>query len=350
MTHAPGIRTRRGAATLALTALLAAAGARADAPYSIVARWKTGGSGGWDYLTVDAARGRLFVTRGDHVEVLATKDGAVLGRIANTQGVHGVALAPELKRGYTSNGRANTVTEFDYDTLATLREVAVTGQNPDAILYEPASRRLLTFNGRSKNATVLDAATLTVVATLPVPDKPEFAVTDEHGRVFVNIESDPGRLLVIDAAKATITANWPLPGCDSPTGLALDAKHSQLFSVCDGNVMAVTDAATGQQLAKVAIGAGPDAAAVDTARGLVFSSNGDGTLSIVRADAKAGFPVVGTLTTQRGARTMALDPTTGRIFLVTADFGPPPPATPDQPHPRPAQLPDTFTVLVAAPR
>jgi DNA-binding beta-propeller fold protein YncE len=350
MIHAASILTRSHLTAVAFAAILAATGARADTSYSIVARWKTGGTGGWDYLTVDAAKARLFVTRGDRVEVLSTADGKSLGRIANTEGVHGVALAPELKRGFTSNGRANSVTEFDYDSLATLREVPITGQNPDAILYEPASRRLFTFNGRSKNATVLDATTLAVIATLPMPDKPEFAVADEHGRVYVNIESDPGRLLVIDAAKATISANWALPGCDSPTGLALDAKRGHLFSVCDGNVMAVTDAASGQQLAKVAIGAGPDAAAVDGSRGLVFSSNGEGTLSIVRADAKEGFPAVATLPTQRGARTMALDPATGRIFLATAEFGPPPPATPEQPHPRPAPLPDTFTVLVAAPR
>ena len=335
----------------ALAAVLGAAAApAAEAPYAIVDHWKTGGTGGWDYLVADAGRGRLFVTRGDRVEVLSTKDGSALGRIANTQGVHGVAFAPELKRGYTSNGRANSVTEFDYDTLATLREVPVPGLNPDAIAYEPASRRVLTFNGRSKNATVLDAATLGVIATLPMPDKPEFAAVDGHGKVFVNIESEPGRLVVIDAAKAAVIANWPLPGCDSPTGLALDAARGRLYSVCDGNVMAVTDAADGHAVARVAIGSGPDAAAVDAKRGYVFSSNGEGTLSVVHFDAADHYTPAGTVLTQRGARTMALDADSGRIYLVTAEFGPAPPATPDQPHPRPAPLPDTFTVLVAAPR
>jgi DNA-binding beta-propeller fold protein YncE len=342
---------RTAAMSFCLAAALAAFGvAAADGPYAIIDRWKPGGGGGWDYLTVDAARGRLFVTRADHVEVLDTKSGAVIGRIANTAGVHGVALAPELKRGYTSNGRANSVTEFDYDTLAVLREVPVPGVNPDAIVYEPVSRRVLTFNGRSKNATVLDAASLTVVATLPMPDKPEFAVSDGHGQVFVNIESEAGRLLAIDAAKAAVTANWLMPGCESPSGLALDPGRGRLFSVCDRNVMAITDAASGHQVARVAIGAGPDAAAVDPARGLAFSSNGEGTLTIVRIDAADHYSVAATLPTQRGARTMALDSTTGRIYLVTAEFGPPPPATPDQPHPRPVPLPDTFTVLVAAPR
>ncbi len=341
----------RRAASVALAVLIVAGAARAaDAPYSIVDRWKTGGTGGWDYLSVDASGHRLFVSRGDRVEVLDTQTGAALGRIPNTAGVHGVALAPDLKRGYTSNGRANSVTEFDYDTLATLREVPVPGVNPDAIVYEPASHRVLTFNGRSKNATVLDAASLAVVATLPVPDKPEFAAVDGKGKVFVNIESDPGRLVVIDAAKAAVVANWPLPGCDSPTGLALDVARQRLYSVCDGNIMVVTDAADGHQVARVAIGKGPDAAAVDPGRGLVFSSNGEGTLTIIRADPSDQYTVVATLATQRGARTMALDPASGRVFLVTADFGPPPAPTADQPNPRPVPLPDTFTVLVAAPR
>ena len=340
---------RRGTAVACL-ALATAAATAAEASYSIVERWKTGGAGGWDYLSVDPTGKRLFVSRGDRVEVLDTKSGAALGRIANTQGVHGIAFAPDLKRGYTSNGRANSVTEFDLDSLATLREVAVPGVNPDAIVYEPASKRVLTFNGRSKNATVLDAATLTVVATLPMPDKPEFAAVDGKGKVFVNIESDPGRMLVIDAAKAAVVANWPLPGCDSPTGLALDVQRQRLFSVCDGNIMTVTDAGDGRQVARVAIGKGPDAAAVDPVRGLVFSSNGEGTLTIVRAEANDHYTVASTLQTQRGARTMALDPASGRVFLVTAEFGPPPAPTTEQPNPRPVPVPDTFTVLVAAPR
>jgi len=340
---------RRGTAVACL-ALATAAATAAEASYSIVERWKTGGAGGWDYLSVDPTGKRLFVSRGDRVEVLDTKSGAALGRIANTQGVHGIAFAPDLKRGYTSNGRANSVTEFDLDSLATLREVAVPGVNPDAIVYEPASKRVLTFNGRSKNATVLDAATLTVVATLPMPDKPEFAAVDGKGKVFVNIESDPGRMLVIDAAKAAVVANWPLPGCDSPTGLALDVQRQRLFSLCVGNIMTVTDAGDGRQVARVAIGKGPDAAAVDPVRGLVFSSNGEGTLTIVRAEANDHYTVASTLQTQRGARTMALDPASGRVFLVTAEFGPPPAPTTEQPNPRPVPVPDTFTVLVAAPR
>ena len=327
-----------------------AAEAPRGAGYAVIERWKPGGSGGWDYLTVDPPRHRLFVTRGDHVEVFDLPSGKVVGRIPDTAGVHGVELAPALKRGYTSNGRANTVTEFDYDTLAVLREVPVQGENPDALLYEAGTGRLFVFNGRSRNATVFDARTLALVAQLPLPDKPEFAVADGRGRVYVNIQSEAGQLVKIDAARLAVLATWPLDGCAFPTGLAIDPAHARLFSVCDSKLMVVTDAASGRQVARVAIGARPDAAAFDAARGLVFSSNGEGTLTIVRAGPRDAYAVAATLETQRGARTMALDETTRRVYLVTADFGPPPAATPEQPQPRPQILPDTFTVLIAAPR
>ena len=329
------------------------AGAAHDARganYAIIERWKLGGSGGWDYLTVDPPRHRLFVTRGDHVEVFDLPSGKVVGRIPDTAGVHGVELAPALKRGYTSNGRANTVTEFDYDTLAVLREVPVQGENPDALLYEARTGRLFVFNGRSRNASVFDARTLALVAQLPLPDKPEFAAADGRGRVYVNIQSEAGQLVKIDAATLAVLATWQLDGCARPSGLAVDRAHARLFSVCDSRLMVVTDATSGRQVARMAIGARPDAAAFDAAHGLAFSSNGEGTLTIVRAGPHDGYAVTATLATQLGARTMALDPTTGRVYLVTADFGPPPAATPEQPQPRPQPLPDTFTVLIAAPR
>jgi DNA-binding beta-propeller fold protein YncE len=328
---------------------VATAAAAAD-DYSIVERWTTGGSGGWDYLAVDAPRQRLFVTRGDHVDVVDTRSGKLIGTIPGTAGVHGVALAPERRRGYTSNGRSNTVTEFDYDSLAVLRQAAVPGENPDAILFDAASQRLFTFNGRSKDATVFDPATLAVVATLPMPDKPEFAAADGHGQVFVNIESEVGQIVAIDARGAKVTATWPLPGCATPTGLAVDREHARLFSVCDGKVMAVTDATNGHPVARVAIGSGPDAAAYDPTRGLVFSSNGEGSLTVVRERSPDSYEVAETLQTQRGARTMALDPQSGRVYLVTAAFGPAPAATAEQPHPRPVPVPGSFTVLVAAPQ
>jgi DNA-binding beta-propeller fold protein YncE len=338
---------------LCLVATLAVAVAGAEPStthYALADGWTLGGTGGWDYLAMDEPRGRLFLSRADHVEVVDAHTGKVLGSIAATQGVHGIALAPDLKRGYTSNGRANSITVFDYDTLGVVREVPVPGDNPDAILYDPASRHVFTFNGRSHDATVFDAETLAVVAKLPMPDKPEFAATDGRGHVFVNIESEAGELLEIDSLKSVVLHRYKLPGCASPSGLAIDALHGRLFSVCDANVMAVTDARTGRAVARVRIGAGPDAAAYDPVRGLVFSSNGEGTLTVIRQQTPDRYAVVENLPTAKGARTMALDVATGRVFLVTAAFGPAPAPTADQPHPRPAILPDTFKVLVAAPR
>jgi YVTN family beta-propeller protein len=313
---------------------------------SVLQRWKLGGAGGWDYLTLDSKGARLFISRGDHVDVVDTASGKLMGTIPDTKGVHGIALAEDMKRGFTSNGRGDSITVFDLDTLAVIKEVPVPGHNPDAILYEPALKRVFTFNGRSKDVTVVDAASFAVLATIPVPDKPEFAADDGAGQIFVNIESEAGQMLVIDSRKLEVKATWPLPGCATPSGLALDKVHHRLFSVCDAKIMAVTDAVTGKQVAKVAIGEGPDAAAYDSKRGLVFSSNGEGTLTVVHQDSPDKYTVVDTVKTQRGARTMALDPSSGRVYLVTADFGPPPAATPEQPHPRPTMVPDTFTVLV----
>jgi YVTN family beta-propeller protein len=328
-------------------AALFAAGARADSGMQVVQRWKIGGGGGWDYLTVDATH-RLFLSRGTQVDVVDTKTGKVLGTIPNTQGVHGIALAPDLHRGFTSNGRADSVTAFDLDTLKTLQEMKVPGHNPDSILYEPKGKHVFTFDGRSKDVTVLDATTLAVVTTIPVPDKPEFSQDDRAGHIFVNIESDPGQMVEIDSRKLTVTATWPLPGCNSPSGLAIDRPHHRLFSVCDGNIMAVTNSETGAQVAQVPIGRGPDAAAYDEKRRLVFSSNGEGTLTVVKQESPDHYSVLETVKTQAGARTMALDPSTGRVYLVTAEFGPAPAATAEQPRPRPAVLPDSFTVLVVA--
>jgi DNA-binding beta-propeller fold protein YncE len=340
------------AALVSLTplAVSAASPPPATAPYAVVERWTLDGAGGWDYLTIDSPRHRLFITRGDRVEVVDTQSGSRIGRIADTGGVHGVALAPQLKRGYTSNGQANTITEFDYDTLAVIRTMPVAGANPDAILYEPTGRHLYTFNGRSKDVTVYDIETLSLVATLPMPGKPEFAVDDGHGHIYVNIENEQGQLVMIDSIKLATSATWSLPGCASPTGLALDRVRARLYSVCDGKVMVVTNALTGAQVAKVPVGDGPDAVAYDDEAKRVFSSNGEGNLTVV--DAKPGdkFRVVGTVPTQRGARTMAFDPVTRRVYVVTSAFGAAPPATAEHPHPRPQPVPGTFTVLVLAPR
>ena len=327
-----------------LTAVSIAAGGAAP-NMAVLQHFKLGGAGGWDYLAVDA-KGRLFISRATRVDVVSVESGKLIGSIADTEGVHGIAFAPDLNRGYTSNGRANSVTAFDLDTLKVIKEVKISGRNPDAILYEPAGKHVFTFNGASKDVTVLDASSLAVIATLPVPDKPEFAAQDDRGQIFVNIESDPGQMLVIDAQKLTVKSTWPLPGCNSPSGLAIDGAHHRLFSVCDGKVMAVTDAVNGKQVALVPIGEHPDAAGYDQKRGLVYSSNGEGTLSVVHQDSADRYSVVQSVPTQRGARTMAIDPATGKVYLVTADFGPAPAPTAEQPHPRPALIPDSFVVLV----
>ena len=327
-----------------------AVAANEDAPLSVLDHWTVGGTGGWDYLTLDASGQRLFVTRGTRVDVVNTRSGKVIGAIPDTNGVHGVALAPDLKRGYTSNGKADTVTAFDLDTLKTIKEAPVSGHNPDAILYDTIGKHVFTFNGRSKDVSVLDATSLMVVRTIPVPDKPEFAVADGEGQIFLNIESEQGQMVVIDSRKMTIKATWNLPGCASPSGLAIDKAHHRLFSVCDGKIMAVTDATTGKQVARVKIGEGPDAVAFDERRGLVFSSNGEGTVTVVHQESADVYKVRESVSTKRGARTMALNSLSGKIFLVTSDFGPAPAATPDQPHPRPAPIPDTFTILVVGAR
>ena len=323
-----------------------AAAAQPAPGMAVVQRWKLGGTGGWDYLTLDASGQRLFITHGTRVDVVSTVSGKLVGSIADTQGVHGIALAEDLKRGFTTNGKADSVTVFDLGTLKTIQETKIAAHNPDAILYEPVGRHLFTFNGKSKDFTVFDASSLALVATVPLPDKPEFAADDGAGSIYVNIESDPGQMIVIDSHALQVKAKWPLPGCASPSGLALDRIHHRLFSVCDGNVMAVTDATSGAQVARVPIGEGPDAAAYDAKRGLVYSSNGEGSLTIVRQRSADRYEVASTVRTQRGARTMAVDPDTGRVYLVTADFGPTPAPTAEQPHPRPPPTADSFTVLV----
>jgi DNA-binding beta-propeller fold protein YncE len=319
--------------------------------YTISATWALGGGGGWDYLALEASGARLFISRGDRVDVVETASGKLAGSIPNTQGVHGIAFAPDLKRGYTSNGRANTVTVFELDTLKTVREAPVSGTKPDAILYEPLRQHLFTANGASSNLSVLDPQTLEILATIALPGPPEFMATDASGSVFVNIETDPGKLVQIDAKALEVKGIWPLTGCANPTGLAIDRAQHRLFSVCENQVMAVTDSASGKQVAQVAIGKGPDAAAFDPDLGNVFSSNGaDGTLTIIHEDAPDKYRVITTLSTQKSARTMALDQPTHRIFLAAGTLGAAPPPTPEQPHPRPDIVPGSFVILVAKPK
>jgi len=322
-----------------------------SADYGISTIWRLGGIGGWDYLALEPSGARLFISRGDRVDVVATSGGRRTGVVPNTSGVHGIAFAPELKRGYTSNGRANTVTAFELDTLRVIQEAPVAGKKPDAILYEPRAQHVFAADGDSNDISVLDPSTLQVVTSIALPGPPEFMVTDAAGTVFVNIATEAGKLVAIDAKSLKIRATWPLPGCANPSGLAMDTVNHRLFSVCEDQVMVVTDSLTGKQAFRVTIGRGPDAAVFDSELRFVFSSNGlDGTLTVIHQDTPDQYRVIATVQTQKSARTMALDPATHRLFLAAARLGDTPPATADQPHPRPNMAPDSFVVLVAEPK
>jgi len=331
---------------LGLASSLIQAATTGGKPYQVQQEFVVGGPGGWDYLSVDPGTHRLFISRSDRVLVVNVRDGSLLATIPDTPGVHGIALAPALGQGFTSNGRADSVTVFDLRTLETLATIDVHGHNPDAVLYDPASRHLYTFNGRSQDVSAIDPVARRVIASIPAGGKPEFAASDGAGRVFFNIE-DTAQLSVIDTASNARVATWSLPNCENPTGLALDVAHRRLFSVCGNGVLVVTDAVSGRHVAEVPIGNGPDAAAFDRKRGLVFSSNGqDGTLTVIHEDDPEHFHVVDTVRTQKSARTMALDPVTHRLCLVAAQFGPAAPPSEQEPHPRPPVLDNTFTVLV----
>jgi DNA-binding beta-propeller fold protein YncE len=309
------------------------------------------GDEGWDYLAFEPGGQRLFIAHGTRVLVVDTDKLVVVGEIANTPGAHGIALAPELNRGFISAGKAGVIVVFDLKTLARLKEIKTTGDNPDAILYDPATERVFAFNGGGRNVTAVDARTETVIGTLPLDAKPEFAVSDGHGRVYVNLQ-DRNSIALIDPRALKVAALWPLASCESPSGLALDAAGERLFPVCANKVMAVVHARTGQGLGTAPIGSGADAAAYDAGMRLVFAACGEGVLTAVAvAISPGGAPaVVQSVATRQGARTMALDERHHRIFLVTSDFGAPAPATPEQPRPRPAIVPGSFRLLVVEPR
>jgi len=316
----------------------------ADSGYHLIDTYKLGGEGGWDYLTLDSSSRRLYISRATHVIVIDADSGKSVGDIPDTPGVHGIALAPELGRGFVSNGREGTVTIFDLQTLKLIAKVKA-GENPDAILYDPATKRVFAFNGRSHDSTAIDAASGTVLGTIKLEGKPEFAVSDGKGEIFVNIE-DKSQIDAIDPAKLEVKARWPLAPCDEPSGLAIDRKNRRLFAGCDNKMMAVVDADSGKVIATPAIGDGVDANAFDPDTALAFASCGDGHLTVVHEDSPSKFSVRENVSTQEGARTMALDEKTRRVFLGTAKFGPPPAATSDNPHPRHTILPDSFVVLV----
>jgi DNA-binding beta-propeller fold protein YncE len=323
--------------------LLAGLASAAGSGYHVVKTYKLGGEGGWDYLTLDSTSRRLYISRSTHVIVIDADSGKVVGDIPDTPGVHGVALAAELGRGFISNGREGTVTIFDLNTLKAQGKIKV-GDNPDAILYEAGTQRVFTFNGRSHDATAIDATKGTVIGTIKLDGKPEFAVSDGKGEVFVNIE-DKSELMALDPNKLEVRSRWPLAPCEEPSGLAMDRKNRRLFSGCD-KLMAIVDADSGKLVSSLPICDGVDATAFDDETKLAFASCHDGKLTVIREESADKFSVAENVPTQEGARTMTLDPKTHQVFTVTAKFGPPPAPTSEQPHPRPTIAPDSFVVLV----
>jgi DNA-binding beta-propeller fold protein YncE len=316
----------------------------ADGSYRKRQEIPIGGEGGWDYLSVDAAAHRLYVSHSTKVVVVDLATNAVVGEIAPTPGVHGIALAPDLGRGFVSDGQEATAAIVDLATLQIVARVK-TGENPDAILYEPVHHEVYTFNGRGRSATVFDARTGEVRATIPLAGKPEFAVFDPApGRIYLNIE-DTSTLVAIDTAKRAVVATWPIAPGEEASGLALDPVNHRLFVGCSNRLMLMVDAASGRVLASVPIGSGVDANAFDPGTGLAFASSSDGTLTVARAEGPDKLRVVETVATPLRSRTMTLDPTTHRLYVAAADFMAPV-AGPDGKRQRPLVKHGSFKVVV----
>ncbi|HEX5431441.1 MAG TPA: YncE family protein [Bryobacteraceae bacterium] len=310
--------------------------------YKVIGHIKLGGQGGWDYAYADGGAKRLYVSHTNVTEVVDLAAGKKIGEIADTQGVHGIAIADDLGRGFTSNGRANNVSIFDLKTLKTIAKVP-TGMNPDSIIYEPVTHRVFTFNGRSNNSTAIDARTGKVVATFEVGGKPEFSQADGKGRIYANIEST-SELIEIDAAKPAVTKRIKLEGCDSPSGLAIDTAKRRLYSVCENKVMTIADPDAGKVIATAPIGRGPDGVAFDN--GYAFSSNGrDGTITVV-GEKSGKYADLQTVPTMSGARTIAADRKTHKLYLPVAQYLPPAQGQKGRGRGRGQMVPGSFQIIV----
>jgi len=316
----------------------------AEGLFHVENSWQIGGEGGWDYIAVDPQTDLLYITRGDHVQVVNRESGKPVADITGLHGTHGVVFAAG-GNGYISDGRGNQVVVFDRKTYKVIRTIPA-GTNPDGILYEPVTRTVWAFNGRSHNVTVIDTKDDQVLATLELPGKPEFPVADGKGNVYDNIE-DKSEIVHFDARSRKLLATWPVAPGESPSGLAIDRAHGILFSVCDNQKMAIVSIETGKVMATPTIGDGPDAARFSKDGGYALSSNGEsGTLTVVHEDSPHHFTVVQNLPTEKGARTLTLSPDGSKVYLVTARFGSRPTATQDQPHSRPPMIPGSFTLIV----
>lgn len=314
------------------------------AKHQITGTIPIGGSGGWDYLAADDQTGRLYVSHTTEVDIVDLKTEKIVGKISDLTRVHGIAIANNLGVGFISDGGANQVVSFDLKTLGIKHRIKA-GTNPDGIVYDSFSQRVFAFNGRSENATVINAAQDQVESTIPLGGKPEFPVSDGKGNIYDNIE-DKSEIVRIDSKQLQVTAHWSLAPCEAPSGLAIDRKGRRLFSVCHNKLMAVVDADAGKVIATPPIGEGTDAAAYDPKTKCAFSSNGDGTLTVIRQSNKDSYSVLENVSTMEGARTMTLDPATHRIYLAAAEYGPVPAPSVDNPHPRKPVLPGSFKILI----
>jgi WD40 repeat protein len=323
-------------------------GQNTKSEYAILNKIHLPGEGGWDYLSVDEAGSRLFVSHGSVVQVVDLKTGQLAGTVNETPGVHGIALAPDLNKAFISVGRNASVKVIDMKTLALLADVKVTGENPDAIMYDQFSKRVFVFNGRTSNATVIDATTNQVAGTIALEGKPEFPVSDGNGNIFVNIE-DKSIISVIDAKTLKVLKSWPIAPGEEASGLALDNETHRLFAVCGNKLMVVVDATDGHVVANLPIGDGCDGVKFDPELKRAVSSNGEGTMTVVQELNKDSFKVLETIATMAGARTLALDTKSHHIYSPTAEFNPAPAATAAEPRPRRTAKPDSFFIMDIAP-
>jgi DNA-binding beta-propeller fold protein YncE len=316
--------------------------------YKITNRIPFPGDSGWDYLFADSPNRQLYVSHGSEVEVVDLDSQKPIATITGLNRIHGITVADDLNHGFISDGADNVVVMFDLKSHAVLQKVKA-GTNPDGILFDPATKRVFAFNGRSQNMTAIDAASGNVVGTTDLGGKPEFPVSDGKGKIYANIE-DKGELVQINPSTLKVENRWSLAPCEEPSGLAIDTSSRRLFSVCSNQKMMVVDADSGKIVATVPIGNGPDATRFDAEKKLVFSPNGrDGTLTIVKEDSPDKYSVVDTVSTEKSARTMALDAKTHNLYFSAAQFGPAPEASADNPRPRPKIVPGSFHVLVVSP-
>ncbi len=317
----------------------------ANAEYKITKKINTGVDAGWDYLIVDEPTQRLFVSHGMVTQVVDVKNGTLLTTIADTKGVHGIAIANDINKGFISNGKDTSVTIFNLKTLGVITKTKITGLNPDAILYDEFSHRIFVFNGKTANATVIDANTNKVIETIKLEGKPEFSVTDGKGKIYVNIE-DKNSITLINSTNLKVEKNWSIAPGEEPTGLALDTKNHRLFAVCGNKLMVVVNAENGKVITTVPIGDGCDGVAFDETTQLIFASNGEGTMTVIKQETENKYSAVQTVSTQKGARTITLNKTTHQLYLPAAEYGETPTATKENPHPRPSIKPNSFVILV----